>query len=281
MVDKRRFDVGYAVFWRRNMLGVVGRLVIGTWFVVVGISIPRVPSQQTSGRDFYMLIIEGHGDAAIQQLADIAASRGGWGPAPGDMVVFDPDLSDTMRGATVIIDSPPRDCEFPDRPDRRILDCDGDYVHQQSLVRFGVYTFVDQDGDGLYIAHTLDDMLSSYIEEVGHSWQEYCHETKRHCAGERMRNTTWEDGEVWIAGWEYQIKRYILNLDGTLLALSVMERETLLSQICDGYARPVFSPVETAPPPGWPQPECWPTTVPSRDELETLCTRPVQSAKPE
>ena len=125
--------------------------------------------------------------------------------------------------------------------------------------------------DGTYDARDVDDILSVYIEEVGHSWQEYCYETEGQCRGERTRQTSWGEGQMRVAGWEYQVKMYLLSLDGDLLDLSEAERVELVAAICEGYANPRFSVVTSSPPPGWVNPEGWPTSPPTSEEIDALC----------
>lgn len=262
---------GHRPLLRWGMFVVIGCIVMGVG-LLPGIESPDSAVAQTVNTpDFLALIDNDAGSIALQQLAEIAADRGGWGPAPGDVIVFDPTMPGSKRASTVAIDVPPSDCESPDPADQMHRECGRDYEHQQHLVRFGVYTFVDQQTDGPYVPRALDDILSIYIEEVGHSWQEYCYETEGRCSGERTRLTTWGEGSTRVAGWEYQVKRYILSLDGSLLALTAAEHNELRAEICDGYANPIFSPVETAPPPGWPNAEGWPTAHPTAAEFEALC----------
>ncbi len=117
-------------------------------------------------------------------------------------------------------------------------------------------------------------MLSTYIEEVGHSWQEYLYETEGRGSGERTRVTSYSTGLRLGPGWEYQIKIYLLTLDGTLLKLSTDERAILMDSICqaDGYANPTYHDIPPyGPPPGWPAPEAWPTTKLSDSDLQLFC----------
>ena len=227
---------------------------------------------------FLHLMATGQGDAALQRLADLADQRGGWGPAPGDRVAFAPTM--LLDVASVIaIDLPPQDCVVldagRDRFETRSPDCGRDFQYEQNLVRFGPATFAVPLPGGTFGPRAgLDDVLSVYIEEVGHSWQEYCYETEGRCRGDRTRPTTWGEGKQRAAGWEYQIKMYILNLDRTWLALSDAERAELTGAICAGYADPHYAVVsEYGPPPGWPNPPGWPTSAPTPDEFQALCNR--------
>ena len=139
-------------------------------------------------------------------------------------------------------------------------------------MRFGRYTFDNSTASDTFEARPLDDVLSVYIEEVGHSWQEYCYETEGQCAGERSIQTTWGAGKQRASGWEYQVKMYILSLDGTWLALSDAERAELTTAICDGYANPRYGVFPERPaPPGWPNPQGWPTTAPTVEALHMFC----------
>jgi hypothetical protein len=187
-------------------------------------------------------------------------------------VVFSP----TMRRAvasTLAIDTPPRDCAVANPREPQSPDCGRDFQREQNLVRFGPATFETTRCDGTVAPlATVDDILSVYIEEVGHSWQEYCYETEGRCQGERTRLTTWGEGKQRAAGWEYQIKMYILSLDGTWLELSDGERAELSTAICAGYADPHYTVVSAyGPPPGWPNPAGWPTTAPTQEEFQAFC----------
>jgi hypothetical protein len=122
----------------------------------------------------------------------------------------------------------------------------------------------------------FDDLLAIYLEEVGHSWQEYLHETDGLGRGARTRQTSWEDGLYRLNGWEYQVKRYILSLDGNLLALSQEERERLYADMCagDGYANPLGRSVSAyGAPSGWPNPQGWPTAAPTLEAFQAFCTQ--------
>lgn len=222
---------------------------------------------------FHQLVTTEQGHVALQLLADIADQRGGWRPAPGDETVFVP----TMRlyvASTSAIDLPPEGCirdRDPTAP--RSPDCGRDFQYEQNLVRFGPETFARRLRDGTFAPRPhLDDMLSVYIEEVGHSWQEYCYETEGRCQGERTQLTTYFEGKQRANGWEYQIKMYILSLDGTWLTLSDSERAELKTAICTGYANPRYTVVSPyGPPPGWPNPTGWPTTAPTPEEFQAFC----------
>ncbi|MBN1966098.1 MAG: hypothetical protein JW910_15720, partial [Anaerolineae bacterium] len=122
---------------------------------------------------------------------------------------------------------------------------------------------------------TFDDVLSTYIEEVGHSWQEYLYETDGLGSGPRTRPTGYYEAMHFAPGSEYQVKLYILNLDGTVLHLSAEERARFVDAICeaDGYANPVGREVPAyGAPTGWPNPEGWPTVAPTEAEHAALCT---------
>lgn len=225
---------------------------------------------------FYSLILNDDGDAAVRQLTALAELGGGWGPAPGDTVVFDPYMPSWTVAEVKAIDLPPDGCDTDDPTEPRHPDCDRVFEYQQSLVRFGSMTFVKPLADGSFAPRSnIDDMLSVYIEEVGHSWQEYCYETEGRCAGERTMLTTWGAGRRLASGREYQVKMYILSLDGTWLTLSDGERTELKTAICGGYANPKYSEVPAYnAPPAWPNPQGWPTTKPTVEEFQKFCNEP-------
>jgi hypothetical protein len=221
---------------------------------------------------FYALASNGQGDVAVQQLAALAAARGGWGPAPGDEVVYDAQLRPALRASTQISDYAD-DCEWS-KFDRPGPGCHTDFQTQQFQVRFGFFTFANETANGVTVPRPVDDMLSVYIEEVGHSWQEYLYETEGRGSGERTRLIAAFESQYWAAGWEYQVKRYILSLNGTWLSLSKTERREIKASICkkDGYANPTNHVVQAyGPPPGWPNPAGWRTVAPTPQELRAFC----------
>ena len=155
-------------------------------------------------------------------------------------------------------------------------DCLIDYSLKENWVRLGRAMFVTSVEDGTPAPQPVfDDLLATYIEEVGHSWQEYLYETDGLGSGPRLHPTAWEDGNFYQIGWEYQIKRYVLSLDGDLLSLSDAARARLIGDICDadGYANPSRGhiPVYGAPA-GWPHADHWPTVAPAPGELQSFCT---------
>lgn len=261
----------------RDTNGAVGiRLVVLSLLIISNVvflpASPRSEAYYQVEATFHDLLARDQGDIAVQRLADIARERGGWASAPGDVAVFDASMLRLKRASTVAIDVPPTDCAVSTKGEPQNLDCGRDFQHQQHQLRFGRLTFMSPLSNGTFQPRRLDDMLSVYIEEVGHSWQEYCYETEGRCAGERTRPTTWRAGKRLVTGWEYQVKRYILSLDGQQLILSESERTELMSAICEGYANPRYRPVpEYSAPPGWPHPEGWPTHAPSADELQAFC----------
>ncbi len=225
--------------------------------------------------DLYELTLNHDGGGAVQQLAVMANMRGKWGPAPGDSVVYDPELALSVRAAVQIADLPPAECADGMMNRHTGRACDFDLTEQQDTVRFGYSTFVDVADDGSMAPRlTPDDLLAVYIEEVGHSWQEYLYETEGRGRGERTRLTSWAMSEYWAAGWEYQVKRYVLSLDGTWLTLSGAAQDELKSAICAdyGYANPMHNAVsDNGPPPDWPNPLGWPTAAPTVEEFQAFC----------
>ncbi|MCQ3931858.1 MAG: hypothetical protein DPW16_15510 [Chloroflexi bacterium] len=220
--------------------------------------------------DLYDLVQQGEGNVAVQQVAVFAQELGGWGPAPGDEVVFDPHMDRDIRGALVEVDYPAHCYERKGVPDQ--TECIEYYQMIERRVRFGRSLFTTPNGDGTETLRPMfEDVLSTFIEEVGHSWQEYLYETDGQ-AGPRLHETTQAEAERWAAGREYQIKRYILSLDGVVFTLSDQQLATLRSHICEGYANPINHEIPTfAAPTGWPHPEGWPTTMPSAIEFDAFC----------
>jgi hypothetical protein len=227
-----------------------------------------------NGAMLYVLVDSGQEEIALQLVVEAAVQRGGWGPAPGNTVVYDPTLPWNVRAEVMVPDLLPVGCSVP-KLARLTEECGLDLVSQQDLVRFGRSTFVNlQPGGSALPRPAFDDLLSTYIEEVSHSWQEYLFETERQGGGPRVRKMSWDEVSYWSHGWEYQAKRYVLSLDGILLSLSDEEREALKGYICtdDGYANPLGHEVpDYAAPAGWPNPDGWPTTTPTLDELQAFC----------
>jgi hypothetical protein len=222
----------------------------------------------------YDMMQQSQGEAALSLVAEHAAQFGGWGPAPGDRLVYDATLAISTRAAVIAVDTTPAECAMQ-KPGMQSDHCRRDFKIAQNLVRFGPTAFANKDEAGNLVPRPeLDDLLSTYIEEVGHSWQEYLFETEGRGEGERTRVTSWEDGLYWSHGWEYQVKMYVLSLDGGLLHLSDQERTVLTSSICraDGYANPIGRHVPPfAAPAGWPHPEGWPVAVPTPEAFQTFC----------
>lgn len=225
----------------------------------------------------YDMVQHGNGVEALEILRAEAEAVGGWQPAPGDRVVYDAKIPWWTRAEVSTADMPPGECAIPKLSENSL--CSAYNPAQEPLVRFGESTFANRSEDGAAEPRPVfDDLLATYVEEVGHSWQEYLYETEGRGYGERTRPTTWEAAMKSIPGREYQVKRYILNLDGTLLELSAQERGLLLAAICDpdGYANPVGQNVPTyGAPSGWPHPEKWPVTAPTKDELSAVCAQHV------
>lgn len=219
------------------------------------------------------LVHDGQGAQALERVADLAASRGGWAPAPGDLVVFDPGLPWWVRGSVLTADLPPADCAIPRfSQSERCVPINAEIERQ---VRFGQALFMDHCGtDSPVPRPSLDDVLATFCEEAAHSWQEYFYETEGRGCGERTRQTGWEEAGRWIHGREYQVKVYVLSLTDYLPDLSTEERSRLYAAICapDGYACPLGHPVPSdGPPPGWPNPDGWPVSAPSPEELAQFC----------
>lgn len=219
----------------------------------------------------YDLVQNGQGDMALQQVVDYAQQLGGWMPAPGDELVFDPYLSRKARGSMLDTD------ELPNCADPLVATDEASCIAQfrtlERQVRFGPSLFTTPTEDGtVEVRPAFDDLLSTYIEESGHSWQEYLYETNGLGSGSRSRQTSKAESDRWAAGREYQIKRYILSLDGGLFQLSDQQRETLRGQICLDYANPMGHEVSAyGAPAGWPNPQGWPVTAPTAEEFQVFC----------
>lgn len=214
----------------------------------------------------------GNGQTAIMQVSEVAFAIGHWGPAPNDTLVYDPMMSRQVRGAVIDFDELPTACTGDNaKMTFDAEECANEFWAKEPTVCFGRSFFTTPQDDGSVIIRTADDLLTTFIEETGHSWQEYLFETNGR-GGERTHLTTLEDSRYWAAGREYQVKRYILSLDGSLLNLSDEQRTNLKSQICIGYANPIGAEVPAyGAPTDWPNPDGWPTINPTLDELTNFC----------
>ena len=214
----------------------------------------------------------GSGQAALEEVGNLAYGIGNFAPAPGDHIEYDPMMLSWIRGAVVDYDELPEACTSSDP--RMTFDSDAcaeEFWATESAVRFGPSFFTTPLEDGSVELREADDILATFIEETGHSWQEFQFETNGE-GEERVRRTTLEDSLYWSAGREYQIKRYILNLDGDILNLSDKQRDNLTAQICNGYANPIGAEVPSyGAPTDWPNPEAWPVSNPSLDDILDLC----------
>lgn len=229
------------------------------------------PAQELSVIALQKMALEGEGQLAIEIIALEARRRGAWAPAIGDRVVYDEKLAFPTRGVVLVVDVPPAECGMPLGINSTPSVCQIDLTTRQNQIRFGFALFMDAADHSHLTA--ADDLLAVYIEEMGHSWQEYMWETDGRLDGER-HITTWEEDAQLRRGWEYQAKRYLLSLDGTWLALSTGERALLVGQICapDGYANPkgwLYPPY--GPPPGWPNPTGWITAKPDAETVQAFC----------
>lgn len=130
----------------------------------------------------YQQLEAGQGDLVLQSVARLAERRGGWTFAPGDAVIFDPGMRAVRRAATIRVDDPPPSCNdtrqiYRDGMDRET--CIAAYQAVERQLRFGLSTFSNPLPDGSSEPRqAFDDVLATYIEEAGHSWQEYFYETE-------------------------------------------------------------------------------------------------------
>ncbi len=224
------------------------------------------------------LVEDNQGQQAVEQIAELAYALGNFAAAPGDAIAYDPYMQRAFRGAVVDYDELPEACTSRTAFDPEA--CAAAFWAMENKVRFGPSFFTTRQEDGSELPRSGDDMLATYIEETGHSWQEYQYETYGQ-GGDRARGTTLEDAHHWAPGREYQVKRYILSLDGDLIELSDMQRSSLKNAICiSDYASPIGNEVPSyGPPAGWPNPDGWPTSNPTLDELVSFCG--VDSYEPE
>ena len=229
--------------------------------------------------NLYTMSQEGNGQLAVEQVANVAYDLGLWQPAPGDTVAYDYLMSAKFRGAMIDFDDVPAICRDKNQiPDPQA--CVESFRTQETQVRFGRSFFSTPQADGTITLRIADDIIGTYIEEVGHSWQEYAFETDGRMSGERAHPTSLTDAEYWAAGREYQIKMYILGLDGEVLELSAEERTNLVTSVCDSgntYAYPIGREVPSySAPANWPHPEYWPTSTPTRSEHLEFCASELQ-----
>lgn len=232
-----------------------------------------VQSVQATAPDMatvFDLVQAGQGDAAVALLEQSARELGFSGPAPGDTVVYKANLKRDRRGGTLDFDQVPMDiCQ---RSPLGTEECIAAFRTQEQQVWLGPTTFVNPTENGEVARPVFGDVLSTYIEETGHSWQEYLYETEGRGTGSRTRQTTSAESERWVMGREYQIKAYILFLDGKVIELSDQQRDALTYSICEGYANPLNAEVPPyGAPAGWPHAEGWPTAAPTATEFAAFC----------
>lgn len=213
----------------------------------------------------YQMALHDEGQSAVETVADEAWELGRFGPAPGDLLYFDRFMCDDVRGAVTDADEMPCVCEGTPMCE----EVAEEIVWHERLVRFSILMFWD---DERQTVRSADDVLATFIEETGHSWQEYIYETEGRGWGQRLRRTTTAESVRWGPGREYQVKMYILSLDGDLLKLSKAQRDLLGRHLCGGYADPLGAEVPGyGPPPGWPNPEGWPTSAPRPEDHAVFC----------
>lgn len=219
------------------------------------------------------IVDDGHGQDALEKVARFAFAQGGWTPAPDDQLIFDPSMHPLIRGAVIDYDEIPDVC-YASKLDVDAAACIRIFRAKEQQVRFGPALFETDTPDGSD-TRSPDDVLATFIEESGHSWQEYAFETDGRMALNRTRSTTIKDALFWRPGREYQVKMYILNLDGQWLNLSSSLKATLYDQLCaaDGYANPLGHAVPPyGPPPDWVNPDGWPTATPTDSQHFEFCT---------
>jgi hypothetical protein len=235
-------------------------------------------SEALDAQALYERVQDGQDAAVLRDIALLAEQQGGWVPAPGDVIVYEPDLPPMQRGATRMVDDLPVRCTDPRLIYTEGIDsqaCIEDYQVIERQLRFGPSTFTNPLEDGSRARRqAVDDALATYLEEVVHSWQEYLYETEGYGQGPRTRSTSAEAGQRWAHGIEYQAKMYVLSLDGNLLSLSDEQQQELRAAICldEGYANPLGHPVPSyGLPSGWPNPQGWPTAAPTMEEFKAFC----------
>ncbi len=127
----------------------------------------------------YHQALNGEGATAVQVLADAAARLAIRGLPPGDSVTYDPSMARNVRGQVRVADTLPVECANPDlQPfnpwgNRYSHLCQNELLQGENLVRLGRSAFLNPADDGSATPRPcFDDLLATYIEEVGHSWQE-------------------------------------------------------------------------------------------------------------
>ncbi|MCI0711860.1 MAG: hypothetical protein L0154_17015 [Chloroflexi bacterium] len=266
--------------FNHNLKQQITKIVMAVIIVVVSLNYWAFSAQATGPigaelnvNDLITLSAQGEGQVAVNAVHGAARGLGNWGPAPGDSVVYDKFMMRHIRGAVIDFDEVPAQC-FEKSAMVDTATCEARFRELEAQVRFGPSFFTTPTEDGKLI-RVADDVLATFIEEVGHSWQEYAFETQGAMNGPRQRQTTLTEAEYWSKGREYQIKRYILNLDGEYLDLSETQREIMLAQICqgDGYANPLGAEVPNfGPPPNWVRADAWVNTTPTLNDHMEFCT---------
>lgn len=224
--------------------------------------------------DLVALANNGYGDAALQEVAQIARELGLGNGAPRDTLAYDRFLTNA-RGSVLDPDEAEIMCRGNGlKADVYMQECIPAFYIKEAQIVFGPCLFLTCTGDNPEALRDADDVLATFIEETAHSWQEYLYETDGIGDGERLHITTLDEATYWAPGKEYQAKRYILSLDGILIDLSPEQRSMLMQQICtnNGYANPIGHAVPSyAAPADWPHPEFWTVTMPTADEFSAFC----------
>ena len=265
--------------FNNNLNHRITKIVMAIIITVISVNFSAFNAQATGplavDLDINQLItlsLQGEGQTAVNTVHNAASGLGNWGPAPGDSVVYDKFMMRHIRGAVIDFDDVPAQC-YNDSVMVDTTSCEARFRELEAQVRFGPSFFSTPTEDGKLI-RVADDVLATYIEEVGHSWQEYAFETYGSMSGPRQRQTALEEAAYWSKGREYQIKMYILDLDGEFLELSDEQREIMLAQICqgDGYANPLGAEVPNfGPPPNWVRTDTWVTSTPTLSDHMEFC----------
>lgn len=223
---------------------------------------------------------EGDRDKVFEILADSAYFIGGWTPSPQDIgYIGYRSFGGGGRGGIVADDYPAEDieeflevwCRDNLGPQETVVNCKDrlrDTAELQSIIdsienspyERGVYFSSQLILTGSERRPYTGDLLSTIIEEFGHSQQEWLFESSSD--PQQSGQTSYVEIRQHGPGRELQVKLYILYLNCTgEISISSEQINNLKDHICDptfyGINENTPLPNDYGPPTNWPHPEGW------------------------